>query len=108
MRYIEWAVLFVISGLGIALANVVGFQVGFMESLPGVERAAVLPRRGPGGEVRGLTARVEGPARTETLRTELARLLAPCKCPGQWVRMDRIPLTPNGKCDRKRLEEMIQ
>ena len=36
MRYIEWAVLFVISGLGIALANFVGFQVGFMESLPGV------------------------------------------------------------------------
>lgn len=36
MRYIEWAVLFVISGLGIALANFVGFQVGFLESLPGV------------------------------------------------------------------------
>ncbi len=36
MRYIEWAVLFIISGLGIALANFVGFQVGFMESLPGV------------------------------------------------------------------------
>ena len=36
MRYIEWTVLFIISGLGIALANLVGFQVGFMESLPGV------------------------------------------------------------------------
>ena len=36
MRYIEWLVLFVISGLGIALANFVGFDVGFMESLPGI------------------------------------------------------------------------
>ena len=36
MRYIEWLVLFVISGCGIALANLVGFDVGFMESLPGI------------------------------------------------------------------------
>ena len=35
MRYMEWLVLFVISGLGIALANFVGFDVGFMDSLPG-------------------------------------------------------------------------
>lgn len=36
MRYVEWGILLVISGLGIALANFVGFQVGFMESLPGI------------------------------------------------------------------------
>ena len=36
MRYVEWLVLFVLSGLGIALANFVGFEVGFMESLPGI------------------------------------------------------------------------
>ena len=36
MRYMEWLVLFVISGLGIALANFVGFDVGFMDSLPGI------------------------------------------------------------------------
>lgn len=36
MRYVEWAVLFIMAGLGIALANFVGFQVGFSESLPGV------------------------------------------------------------------------
>lgn len=36
MRYIEWIVLFVLSGIGIALANLVGFQVGLMESLPGI------------------------------------------------------------------------
>ena len=36
MRYIEWGFLFILSGIGMALANFVGFQVGFMESLPGV------------------------------------------------------------------------
>lgn len=36
MRYIEWFVLFVIAGLGIGLANLVGFEVGFFESLPGI------------------------------------------------------------------------
>lgn len=36
MKYIEWIVLFIMAGLGIALANLVGFQVGFLESLPGI------------------------------------------------------------------------
>ncbi len=34
MRYIEWAFLFLLSGLGIALANFVGFHVAFTDSLP--------------------------------------------------------------------------
>ena len=36
MKYIEWFVLFIIAGLGIAVANLVGFQVGFFDSLPGI------------------------------------------------------------------------
>lgn len=36
MRYIEWAVMFIVAGLGIALANFVGFQVSFAQSLPGI------------------------------------------------------------------------
>ncbi|MDO5409404.1 MAG: hypothetical protein Q4F21_03010 [Lachnospiraceae bacterium] len=36
MRYIEWAVMFLVAGFGIGLANMVGFQVGFMDSLPGI------------------------------------------------------------------------
>lgn len=36
MRYIEWIVMFIVAGCGIALANFVGFKVGFMESLPGI------------------------------------------------------------------------
>ena len=36
MRYVEWIVMIVVAGLGIALANFVGFQVSFMDSLPGI------------------------------------------------------------------------
>lgn len=36
MRYVEWFVMFIIAGLGMALANLVGFKVGFLDSLPGV------------------------------------------------------------------------
>lgn len=36
MRYREWIFLLLLAGAGIALANFVGFKVGFMESLPGV------------------------------------------------------------------------
>ena len=36
MRYIEWTVMFIVAGLGIALANFVGFQVSFGDSLPGI------------------------------------------------------------------------
>lgn len=43
MRYLEWILLLVISGLGIGLANFVGFQVGFMDSLPGQSDPTVQP-----------------------------------------------------------------
>lgn len=36
MRYLEWAVMFAVAGLGICLANFVGFKVNFFVSLPGV------------------------------------------------------------------------
>lgn len=36
MRYLEWLVMFIIAGLGIALANFVGFKVNFFISLPGI------------------------------------------------------------------------
>ena len=36
MRYVEWIVMFIVAGFGIALANFVGFHVNFLDSLPGV------------------------------------------------------------------------
>lgn len=81
---------------------------GALEALPGVERAAVIPRRDGAGQVKGLTAFVEGAGlEPEKLAQALADLLPPSHIPGQWRLLDRLPLTPNGKCDRKRLEEML-
>lgn len=42
MKNAEWAFLFLVSGVGIALANLVGFQVGIVESLPGIAILLVL------------------------------------------------------------------
>ena len=81
---------------------------GALEALPGVERAAVLPRRDSAGGVKALVAVVEGSAAPQTLRQALAGRLPGYKIPSQWRAVERMPLTPNGKCDRKRLEEMIQ
>ena len=36
MTNIEWIVMFIVAGFGIALANFVGFHVNFLDSLPGV------------------------------------------------------------------------
>lgn len=43
MRYIEWGFLFLLSGLGIGLANLVGFQVNFLDSLPGILILLAIP-----------------------------------------------------------------
>lgn len=36
MRYIEWLVLFILAGCGTGLANLIGYGVGFFDSLPGL------------------------------------------------------------------------
>lgn len=36
MRYIEWLVLFVIAACGTGLANLIGYGVGFQDSIPGL------------------------------------------------------------------------
>ena len=36
MRYIEWLVLFVIAACGTGLANLIGYGVGFRDSIPGL------------------------------------------------------------------------
>ena len=46
MRSIEWAFLFLVSGVGIALANLVGFGVGVEQSLPGICVVLVLSLAG--------------------------------------------------------------
>lgn len=36
MRYIEWLVLFLVSACGTGLANLIGYNVGFADSIPGL------------------------------------------------------------------------
>ena len=36
MRYIEWLVLFILAACGTGLANLIGYGVGFQESIPGL------------------------------------------------------------------------
>lgn len=81
-----------------------------LEGLPGVGRAAVLPRLGRDGQVRGLTAFWEGDAPPDgrDLAALAAERLPRYMAPGEWRRLERLPLTPNGKCDRKRLKEMLE
>ena len=77
-----------------------------LESLPGVERAAVVSRR-RGGDIRGLVAFIVGEGSGDRLAAALSQRLPSYMIPGQWRSVARLPLTPNGKCDRKLLEEMV-
>ena len=36
MRYIEWLILFILGAIGTGLANFIGYDVGFMDPLPGL------------------------------------------------------------------------
>ncbi|MDQ7999145.1 MAG: amino acid adenylation domain-containing protein [Pseudomonadota bacterium] len=88
-----------------------GFRVelGDIESAllqhPSVREAAVLAPRDGGGEAR-LVAYVSGhgtgPSR-DMLRQHLQALLPPYMVPGQFVVLDAMPLSPNGKIDRRAL-----
>lgn len=81
--------------------------VAALEGLEGVERAAVLPRRDGSGQVRGITAFVEGCGEGEQLARALRTKLSGYMVPGQWCFLPRLPLNGNGKCDRKALEVLL-
>ena len=78
-----------------------------LRTLPGVERAAVLPQRTPDGRVRRICAflQAEESARLpdEEARHLLALHLPAYMLPGRFVWLDELPVTENGKCDRARL-----
>ncbi|GAA2640432.1 hypothetical protein GCM10010399_87530 [Dactylosporangium fulvum] len=71
-----------------------------LTALPGVTAAAVVARA-DGPAVR-LVAYVVGDG-PEDLATELARTLPEHLVPAAFVRLDALPLSPNGKLDRRRL-----
>lgn len=75
-------------------------------SLDGVRQAAVLPRM-RGDTVAGLTAFAACEGDGALLRERLLALLPAYMVPGRIVCMPRLPVNANGKCDYKKLMEMI-
>jgi amino acid adenylation domain-containing protein len=73
-----------------------------MGSYPGVREARVMMREDQPGDKR-LVAYVVGEVETDALREHLRQSLPEYMVPHAFVPVDRIPLTPNGKLDRRAL-----
>ncbi|HYG65818.1 MAG TPA: amino acid adenylation domain-containing protein, partial [Thermoanaerobaculia bacterium] len=71
-------------------------------ALPGVREAAVVVREDMPGE-RRLVAYAAGELTVESLRAALRERLPDYMAPSAFVRLDALPLNPNGKVDRKAL-----
>lgn len=72
-----------------------------------VREAAVVAREAPGADEPRLIAYVvlEGTASTRNIREYLRRKLPEYMIPAAFVALDRMPLTPNGKVDRRALPD---
>ncbi|QRQ85280.1 non-ribosomal peptide synthetase [Cupriavidus oxalaticus] len=72
---------------------------------PGVRQAVVLPHETPAGT--RLVGYVAAPAtvQAEALRSALAAALPDYMVPAALLRLDSLPVTPNGKLDRRALPE---
>ncbi|HEU4560998.1 MAG TPA: amino acid adenylation domain-containing protein, partial [Longimicrobium sp.] len=73
-----------------------------MAAYPGVREARVMMREDQPGDKR-LVAYVVGSAETDGLRAHLRQSLPEYMVPQAIVALDRLPLNPNGKVDRKAL-----
>src|SRR6185503_5975636 len=77
-----------------------------LEAIPGVRQAVVMARDRAGGD-KDLVAYVSSAdgeqQATEALRAMLLERLPAYMCPTTFVQIERFPLSPNGKVDRKAL-----
>ncbi|WP_263262541.1 non-ribosomal peptide synthetase [Pseudomonas sp. RIT-PI-S] len=73
-----------------------------LRRLPGIAEAAVVARDGTAGK-QLVAYVVGGQADSETLREQLRERLPAYMVPAQFVHLERLPLSPNGKLDRKAL-----
>jgi natural product biosynthesis luciferase-like monooxygenase protein len=69
---------------------------------PGVEEAVVIAREDTPGDPR-LVAYLRGSATSQALRQHLAQSLPEYMVPSAFATLERFPLTPNGKIDRRAL-----
>ncbi len=67
-------------------------------------RACAVAIRGQGTDT-ALVAYVTGPAQARELRQALARTLPPAMIPTRYIHLDQLPLSVNGKLDRRRLPD---
>ncbi|MFJ5230848.1 amino acid adenylation domain-containing protein [Kitasatospora sp. NPDC088391] len=87
-------------------------ELGEIESAllahPGVAEAAVVVHTPPGGEPVLVGHLVPGaePVPDADLVEHLRRTLPAVMVPRRWVRVERMPLTPNGKLDRRALSAL--
>ncbi|SDW24472.1 MupA/Atu3671 family FMN-dependent luciferase-like monooxygenase [Roseicitreum antarcticum] len=72
-----------------------------LEAVPGITQAVVIAREDTPGDVRLVAYHIGTP--TTDLRDALARNLPAHMIPAHFVALDRMPLTPNKKVDRKAL-----
>lgn len=81
--------------------------------IQGIEGAAVLPKYDE-GKIRHLVAFVKAPTleggfkTSKCLKGMLKESLPSYMVPKQFIYLDELPITGNGKLDRKRLEELIR
>ncbi|WP_280677847.1 non-ribosomal peptide synthetase [Kitasatospora sp. MAA19] len=75
-----------------------------LASCPGVEQSAVVVRPDAEGG-RRLVGYTTGAAEPEAVRAHVAGLLPEYMVPAALVRLDALPLNPNGKLDRRALPE---
>ena len=74
-----------------------------MAAIPGITQAVVVVRDGPGGAQLVGYVTATGPLDPETVRRKLAAELPAIMVPSAIVTLERMPLTPNKKIDRKAL-----
>jgi amino acid adenylation domain-containing protein len=74
-----------------------------LASHPGVREAVVIVREDVPGDQRLVAYHVGGEVEVEALRAHMVEGLPEYMVPAAYVRMERFPLTPNGKLDRKAL-----
>ncbi len=71
--------------------------------LPEVREAAVVAREDAPGEKRLVAYYVAGAVEVETIRSHVAERLPDYMVPAAYVRLDALPVSPNGKLDRRAL-----